>query len=48
MARNLTKSAAREGKVLLIVLAMVVAYMAGSADTNCWVSVFHDLRAVQK
>lgn len=41
MALKLRKSAAREGRAFLFVIALGAAYLAGSAKTNCWQSLFH-------
>lgn len=34
--RDFMCAAAREGRVLIVVLAMAAAYVAGSAQTDCW------------
>lgn len=36
MQHEIGKSAAREGRALIIILAMLAAYIAGSAQTDCW------------
>ena len=33
---EIRKSVAREGRALVILLALLAAYVAGSAQTDCW------------